>query len=246
MIYLFAKYTFFFALTALLGILLGYWLARRNTKDVTECFEDSGNADESPDAAQWDRLWTHLNALHVQKETDLSGVYERIENVSDVVAGLPKPQPVNFDTIEVRLDSLEARIKAFPIPLTPAAVDLSPVTTKLDALEQRMHYLSRSVAPTQREESHRVARKEPRILKAALYGAKDNLQSISGVGPKLENLLNQNGVYYFWQVAEWSKQDIEIIDERLDVFQGRIERDDWVSQAQQLKNQPGAANMPAE
>ena len=97
-----------------------------------------------------------------------------------------------------------------------------------------------------REVPGKVSREEPRILKAALYGKKDNLRLIKGVGPKLENLLNENGVYYFWQVAEWNDRDIDIIDERLDVFRGRIGRDNWVRQADQLRRDPEAARMPTD
>ena len=69
---------------------------------------------------------------------------------------------------------------------------------------------------------------------------------ISGVGPKLESLLNKNGVYYFWQVASWNRDDIKIIDDRLDVFKGRISRDEWVKQAKNLKRQPHASPMPED
>ena len=56
---------------------------------------------------------------------------------------------------------------------------------------------------------------------------------ISGVGPKLEGVLNDLGVYQFSQVASWKKADIAYVDERLK-FKGRIERDDWVKQAKAL------------
>jgi predicted flap endonuclease-1-like 5' DNA nuclease len=86
---------------------------------------------------------------------------------------------------------------------------------------------------------------DPVILSAALYGNKDDLKLISGVGPKLEDLLNKNGVYYFWQVASWDGSDIDFIDERLDVFRGRISRDNWVDQAEQRSQEPGAASAPS-
>ncbi len=61
-------------------------------------------------------------------------------------------------------------------------------------------------------------------------GDKDDLKKISGVGPKLEGVLNELGVYHFWQVAEWGPAEIEYMDDRLS-FKGRIERDDWIKQA---------------
>ncbi len=61
-------------------------------------------------------------------------------------------------------------------------------------------------------------------------GDKDDLKKISGVGPKLEGVLNEIGVFHFWQVAEWGPTEIEYMDDRLS-FKGRIERDDWIKQA---------------
>ena len=59
----------------------------------------------------------------------------------------------------------------------------------------------------------------------------DDLKRISGVGPKLEGVLNELGIYRFSQVAKWTKPEIDWVDENLK-FKGRIERDDWVSQCQ--------------
>ncbi len=67
------------------------------------------------------------------------------------------------------------------------------------------------------------------LLKGA-KGDADDLKKISGVGPKLEGVLNEIGVYHFWQVAEWGPAEIEYMDDRLS-FKGRIERDDWIKQA---------------
>ncbi len=111
-------------------------------------------------------------------------------------------------------------------------------------MNKRVASLGSAPRRTAADAPPRPTREQPRVLSAALYGKKDDLKLISGVGPKLESLLNKNGVYYFWQVAEWSKRDIDIIDDRLDAFKGRIERDNWVDQARQLRQQPSAAAMP--
>ena len=67
------------------------------------------------------------------------------------------------------------------------------------------------------------------LLKGA-KGDADDLKKISGVGPKLEGVLNEIGVFHFWQIAEWGAEEIEYMDDRLS-FKGRIERDDWIKQA---------------
>lgn len=74
---------------------------------------------------------------------------------------------------------------------------------------------------------------KPEMLKEARAGGADDLKKISGVGPKLEGVLNDLGVYHFDQVAGWSKKDIQWVDDRLK-FKGRIERDEWIKQAKAL------------
>lgn len=70
---------------------------------------------------------------------------------------------------------------------------------------------------------------------AAMHKPKkpDDLKLISGVGPKIEGVLNELGIYTFSQIAAWKKVEREWVDTYLN-FKGRIERDDWVKQAKAL------------
>lgn len=61
----------------------------------------------------------------------------------------------------------------------------------------------------------------------------DDLKLISGVGPKIESLLNSIGVYKWEQITHWGEAEREWVDGFLK-FKGRIERDDWISQAKAL------------
>lgn len=74
---------------------------------------------------------------------------------------------------------------------------------------------------------------KPEMLTAARAGGADNLKLLKGVGPKLEQTLNELGVFHFDQIASWRKKEIQWVDERLK-FKGRIERDDWIKQAKVL------------
>ena len=78
--------------------------------------------------------------------------------------------------------------------------------------------------------------KKPQVLytDGATDGEPDDLKKIKGIGPKFEKDLNGKGVYYFRQIAAWSKDDVKMIDEIIDSFPGRIERDEWVKQAGEL------------
>jgi NADH-quinone oxidoreductase subunit E len=61
----------------------------------------------------------------------------------------------------------------------------------------------------------------------------DDLKMISGVGPKIEATLHEIGIFTFAQIASWKQHEREWVDGYLS-FHGRIERDDWVKQADAL------------
>ncbi|QDT10384.1 hypothetical protein [Planctomycetes bacterium K23_9] len=61
----------------------------------------------------------------------------------------------------------------------------------------------------------------------------DDLTRIWGVGATNQDLLNENGVFFFHQVAAWTESHIAKFNDIL-CFRGRIEREDWVGQAKRL------------
>ncbi|MFD1744004.1 5' DNA nuclease [Rhizobium helianthi] len=63
--------------------------------------------------------------------------------------------------------------------------------------------------------------------------AKDDLKRISGIGPKLEGLLNSMGVLRIEQIAGWSEENVEHFDRELGL-DGRIAKDGWIAQAKSL------------
>ncbi|CAN5430677.1 hypothetical protein BH23ACT9_BH23ACT9_09900 [soil metagenome] len=69
---------------------------------------------------------------------------------------------------------------------------------------------------------------------AAPDGPADDLKRISGIGPKLERMLNEQGITTFRQLADMSDSDVDALQQRLSQFPGRIRRDSWVEQAGRL------------
>jgi predicted flap endonuclease-1-like 5' DNA nuclease len=63
---------------------------------------------------------------------------------------------------------------------------------------------------------------------------KDDLQMISGIGPFIEERLHALDIFTFKQISNFTAHDIETIDEAIEYFSGRIERDEWVAQAKEL------------
>lgn len=101
------------------------------------------------------------------------------------------------------------------------------------------------------EAEKRATKPTPATAKSALKAAKpsleskdrpkgierpaavDDLQLISGVGPKIEKTLHELGIFTYAQVSSWKKAEREWVDGYL-AFHGRIEREDWVKQAKAL------------
>ncbi|MFS2149820.1 5' DNA nuclease [Rhizobium sp. Rhizsp42] len=82
-----------------------------------------------------------------------------------------------------------------------------------------------------------VAKTKTKTVAAAKLAARgkkaDDLKQISGVGPKLEQVLNARGVRTLSEIAGWSDADVARLDAELG-FDGRIARDGWVAQAKAL------------
>ena len=62
----------------------------------------------------------------------------------------------------------------------------------------------------------------------------DDLKEIMGIGPFLEKKLYAIGIYTFRQIANLTKEDIDTVNDIIEFFPGRIERDNWVRQAAEL------------
>ena len=65
-------------------------------------------------------------------------------------------------------------------------------------------------------------------------GASDDLQRLKGVGPKFVARLNELGITRFDQLGGLNANEAAHLDERMGPFQGRLERDRVIEQADYL------------
>ncbi len=65
-------------------------------------------------------------------------------------------------------------------------------------------------------------------------GTVDDLQRIKGVGPKLADMLQARGFMRFEQLAHLTPAEVELLDDQLGPFRGRIRRDRIAEQATYL------------
>ncbi|MER8372981.1 NADH-ubiquinone dehydrogenase [Mesorhizobium sp. M1406] len=73
--------------------------------------------------------------------------------------------------------------------------------------------------------------RQPRAMEKPAKPA--DLKAISGIGPKLEKVLNGLGIWTYDQIAAWTPQEVAWVEDYLSLG-GRIGRDDWTAQAAAL------------
>jgi predicted flap endonuclease-1-like 5' DNA nuclease len=88
----------------------------------------------------------------------------------------------------------------------------------------------------QAEELERVAAKAEKIdfatLGVASASEKDDLKSIKGIGPFIEEKLNALGIFTFEQVSKMTAKIEEEVNIAIEFFPGRVKRDEWAKQGQ--------------
>ena len=60
---------------------------------------------------------------------------------------------------------------------------------------------------------------------------RQDLKRIGGIGPFIEAKLNALGIFTYRQIGNFDAEDKQQVNEAIEFFPGRIERDDWVGQA---------------
>jgi len=227
MTYLVVKIVLLLALAALCGGLLAYWLLRRRFIEVTD----------EAEVAQ-------------AREASLLALASLGQRLGEIEGRLANLRPPDLGSLESRLDSLGARLSRFDAVIDRLhPVDLGPLAERIDRLQQQLDslgaYLERQPAPAPAPATPPHTGNGRNLLERASFGPPDDLKHIRGIGPVLDRLLHRLGVFYLWQIAEWTEDDVAFVHDRLDVFKGRIERDAWVKQAAHLVHEPGTAKPPA-
>ena len=268
--FLLAKILLLLGLAALCGALFAYWWFRRHYEDITleyarsreewaawrRDFEERLAArpavDLEPLSGQVAALDAAVRDTPQPEPMDLRPLLERLAAIDTTVRAIvipgapdaPDLTPINerltaiehaLFPVQTRLDELESAVRGIQVPPSQS-VDLSPVLERLGTLQTR---LENPPAP-------KVAVREGsrNLLTHAADGKPDDLKQLRGVGKVLERTLHKVGVFYFWQIAEWSPEDVKYVDGKLSTFKGRIERDGWVNQASELAASPNAAHRP--
>ncbi|SNS27049.1 hypothetical protein [Antarctobacter heliothermus] len=181
-------------------------------------------------------------------------VAPKVETVVETAAAAPKadtapaktPAAAPAEVMEKMVESAVAPtakpVKAEAEPVKAVPVKADPVKAESTKAEPAKAAPTK-VAPTKAEPAPVVTEatadaKAPTMTKpgtlAAPKGTADDLTVLNGVGPKLAEALNAEGIYHFTQIAAWSEANVLWVDENLPGVRGRASRNGWVAQAADL------------
>ena len=166
---------------------------------------------------------TKYNAS-VQLATDIGDTVKRIDGTE-----VPLLTPWVKDGKPAKV---KAKPAAEPKPAAGKPVDETGITKQQAVAKSKAKPTGKS-NPNPDLDQPAVAEQEPELLSGPRDGGADDLKKIGGVGPKMEQTLNELGIYHYDQVAALTPEQVAWLDARLK-FKGRIMRDNWIGQAAEL------------
>lgn len=148
-------------------------------------------------------------------------------NLEAVLAPLPEPVPEAADPIvEAVEDAVALAVEAQEATLEVAAeVIETAVEATIEVVEDTVAVIEAVAEP--------LIEATPEAVEAAVETAEavaDDLTKLTGIGPKLAQLLAERGVTRFADIAAWTPADVETFDKDMKLM-GRIVREAWIAQA---------------
>ncbi len=175
---------------------------------------------------------------HLSDDGDFS--WEEVEclgacvNAPLVQIGSDTYEDLTAESFEALLDDIAAGRPLKPGPQTDRQFS-APVggPTSLTEAPAAAAAGDTALAEAPASETEAVAGVQPKGLEGPRDGKADDLKRVSGIGPKIEGMLNARGIFHFDQIAAWTAAEIAWVDNDLS-FKGRIERENWIGQAKSL------------
>lgn len=192
---------------------------------------------------------------HPDLQKQLEQAKQEIKELADVKTKLAETT-AQLANARIRNSQLVAKIENTP---TPAAV--TPISVaQVNKLKKVVATQEKQIEELEKQLQHGSANKKATPVNKTPAWQKgltslgtpgcdhrDDLKVINGIGPKIEKVLNQLGIQSWQQLATLKVAEINKIDDTLVDFRGRIQRDEWVTQAKAiLRNNQQATNQQKE
>lgn len=174
--------------------------------------------------------WLYSRSVYERKlkavESDKHELNNRIVNLDGTIVELTK----NISEKELETDHLILEVRALKALHAEAVHETDDMTLRNKRNEQLLY---------EKDEALVNIAQRRHLLDYKSFGTatpeeKDDLKMISGIGPFIEERLHALDIFTFSQISKFTANDIETINDAIEYFSGRIERDEWVIQAKEI------------
>lgn len=193
--------------------------------------EPSGETDEELAQLRWRNRYLEGRLAYFEQspdgedeaetETEAPKLVEDAEPTAD-------PEPEADREPEIEADSepetvLEADVEPEPAEISENLSESEEVEAAAVA-EDDVHPSEAMLAELEGAQPEQVEQPE---------SGGDDLTTITGIGPRIAEVLNSLGIWTYSQIAEWQPEHETWIENHLS-FKGRVSRENWVGQAKDL------------
>lgn len=184
-------------------------------------------------ATEADQRVGRVDQLERELEAARRAVSERSQEVDEVTQRAKASEQARHRA-ETRNAQLSGEVQALQGSASPASESNGAGADKdarISELETRLaECRERAVATAVTAPGMKIAG-----VAAPEAGVEDDLKEIKGVGPVLEGVLRGYGIVTFKQLADLDEAAVQLVEDQLTEFPGRIRRDGWVTQAGELQ-----------
>ena len=174
--------------------------------------------------------WLYTKSVYEKKiiavESDKHELNNRIVNLDGIIVDLNKELEIREEEIE----HLELEVKSLKALHAEAVHETDDMTLKNKRNEQLLYEKDEALINI----AQRKHLLDYKSFGTATEADKDDLKMISGIGPFIEERLHALDIFTFEQISKFTSHDVETINDAIEYFSGRIERDEWVAQAIEL------------
>ena len=234
-----------------IGLGAGWLLARRGRDRAVAAAREAATAGTfklADDLYARTKRGTELESKLAAAERDVATRTARVEEIvaglrgkEDEIAGaLARLAAAESAAVEHRreVDRLAALLRTSDDEIAALRAQLQAFEAARQAVtrDQESEIPGAPALPPLSPRARRAARlpEDPRRARRERSGdgnERDDLKLIYGVGPVLERLLHRNGIYTYWQIANWTREDVDAMASKLPELNARIRRDNWIAGA---------------
>ncbi|MEM8616978.1 MAG: phasin family protein [Pseudomonadota bacterium] len=209
---------------------------RNRAGDVTETVGKFQDEQRERLEARMERMREALGLKGLSRKAKSSDkVHAKLDELEERVAELRASTEGADDAVRARVERLSDEIAAVGGKTKPKKAKKAKKVKKANKAKAKSVAAEAAPAPTV-EETVEVPATDAQGRLEEPVGKADDLKVIKGVGPVLERKLFAAGIFHYWQIAALDAGQIESLETDMS-FPGRIARDNWVQQADELAAQ---------